>query len=214
MTDDLLPLDQDMQTVETRTATFALGCFWGPDARFGVMPGVVRTRVGYAGGDTANPTYHDIDGHTETVQIDYNPETVTYHDLLQVFWRSHDPSRQRKTQYRSLIFVDGDEQRRIAEETKTEHAETMPVATEIRELDIFHVAEDYHQKYRLRQQRDLMQIFDSYTADQFRESTVAARLNGYVAGHGTEEQLKQEIDTFGLSDKVEGRLKDAVPSET
>ena len=74
------------------TATFALGCFWSPDARFGVVPGVVRTRVGYAGGNTQNPSYHDLGGHTESIQIDYDPTQTSYKTMLELFWANHTPT--------------------------------------------------------------------------------------------------------------------------
>ena len=88
-----IPYDQKMNAVDTETATFALGCFWGPDASFGALEGVVRTRVGYAGGDKVNPTYKMIGDHTETIEIDYDPEVISYTELLEIFFASHDPYR-------------------------------------------------------------------------------------------------------------------------
>jgi methionine-S-sulfoxide reductase len=79
--------------VRMETASFALGCFWGPEARFGVINGVVHTRVGYAGGTTPHPRYRDLGDHSETVQVDFDPAVITYAELLDVFWKSHNPSR-------------------------------------------------------------------------------------------------------------------------
>ena len=87
----MIPIDQKMKELQTKTATFALGCFWGPDAVFGILEGVVRTRVGYAGGTTENPTYDKIGNHTETIEIDYDPGVINYQKLLEIFFNSHNP---------------------------------------------------------------------------------------------------------------------------
>ncbi len=104
--DDIQEYDESAPTsAETETATFALGCFWGPDARFGSFDGVIRTRVGYAGGTTADPTYHDIGNHTEAVQLEYDPSEITYTTLLMIALESHDPRRQpSKRQYQHILF--------------------------------------------------------------------------------------------------------------
>ena len=82
------PIDLSV-TMKIETATFALGWFWGPDSRFGSIDGVIRTRVGYAGGISNNPTYHNLGSHSETIQIDYDPTQISYNELLDVFWDSH-----------------------------------------------------------------------------------------------------------------------------
>ena len=79
---------------KTETATYAMGCFWGPDSLFGSLDGVIRTRVGYAGGTTESPTYHNIGDHTETIQIDYNPAKISYEQLLEIYWDNHNPAVQ------------------------------------------------------------------------------------------------------------------------
>ena len=137
----------------TETATFGLGCFWGPDARFGAMAGVVRTRVGYAGGTTPEPTYHSLGDHTEVVQVEYDPTVLSYADLLDVFWSAHDPRQSaRKRQYRSVILTESVVHRQAAERTRQDTASRLggSVATAIEDLDAFHLAEPYHQKYELR----------------------------------------------------------------
>jgi len=89
-----IPYDQKMNELDSETATFALGCFWGPDASFGALEGVVRTRVGYAGGTTEGPTYKMIGDHTETIEIDYDPAVISYRELLEIFFDSHNPYSQ------------------------------------------------------------------------------------------------------------------------
>ncbi|MFC7075848.1 peptide-methionine (S)-S-oxide reductase MsrA [Haloarcula halophila] len=176
---------------ETRTATFGLGCFWGPDARFGAMEGVVRTRVGYAGGTEPAPSYYSLGDHTEVVQVEYDPDVLDYPDLLDVCWRSHDPfSAARKRQYRGVILVHDDDQRAAAERSRDELADRTgkSVRTPIEPLEAFFLAEETHQKYELRSTPILGDELVEQYGDGFVDSTVAARLNGFVAGHGEQAQ--------------------------
>lgn len=141
------------------TATFAGGCFWCVEADFEKVPGVVQAVSGYTGGRGADPTYDDYGrkGHVEAVQILYDPQKVSYQELLNYFWRHIDPTDaggqfgDRGTQYRSAIFYHDDEQRRLAEKSKQELAKsgrfTRPVVTEILPFTRFYRAEDYHQDY-------------------------------------------------------------------
>jgi methionine-S-sulfoxide reductase len=130
-------------------ATFALGCFWGPDQYFSQLHGVEDVTVGYAGGDKNNPTYYNLGSHTETVQITYDPQIISYQNLLGHFWQRHDPTEPRRNQYKSIIFYHNPEQKQLAEQSKQkQQAETgKEVLTEIRPLRKFWVAEDYHQDY-------------------------------------------------------------------
>lgn len=97
---------------QTETATFGLGCFWGPDARFGSVDGVIRTRVGYAGGTVEDPTYHDLGEHTEAVQVTYDPDKTTYTTLLMMALDSHDLHRQpAKRQYQNILFPTASQKR-------------------------------------------------------------------------------------------------------
>lgn len=204
-----LPLDAEV-TQDTKTATLALGCFWSPDAKFGAIPGVVRTRVGYTGGQKENPTYHDLGDHTETVEIDYDPTQISYEELLNIFWQSHNPiTPSWKRQYMSAIFYHDDKQKQLAEETRDREANRKgKIHTELIQVSPFYLAEDYHQKYNLRQQADLMKEFSAvYDDAEFINSTVAARTNGYVAGYGNLSQLNREIDRFGLSEKATKKLR-------
>jgi peptide-methionine (S)-S-oxide reductase len=143
------------------TATFGAGCFWGVEAAFRKIPGVIDTAVGYMGGTLANPRYEDVctdrTGHAEVVQVTFDPERVGYEQLLRVFWDLHDPTTPNRqgpdvgTQYRSVVFYDDEEQRRIAERIKAEldGAEKYhrPLVTEIVPAGEFWRAEEYHQRY-------------------------------------------------------------------
>lgn len=175
------------------------------------MPGVIRTRVGYSGGDKLNPTYHDLGDHTESVQIDYDPERIAYERLLEVFWQSHDPTVQSQvTQYRSILFFHDDEQKRLAEQSRRalEESTGKAIETDIRPAGVFYRAEDYHQKYNLRRHDDLLaELAAIYPdADDLTDSTVAARINGFMGGHGTAQTLCEEIDGYGLSQQGREKL--------
>ena len=159
---------------------------------------MVRTRVGYAGGKHKDPTYHDLGDHTETIEIDFDPGKTSYEKLLAVFWAAHNPcGRAHSRQYMSAIFYRNAEQKKLALETR-DRLETQTkgkIATEIAPLTEFYVAEDYHQKYRLRSERGLMDEFRAmYPRDaDFVNSTAAARVNSYLDGHGTFAALQMEI---------------------
>jgi peptide-methionine (S)-S-oxide reductase len=177
---------------ETETATFALGCFWGPEAQFGAMDGVVRTRVGYAGGTTLNPTYRELGDQTEVFQVDYDPAALSYADLSTVVFENHDPRHQtRKTQYQNVVFYDSPDQKEALGsvlETTGLAAET--IETRVEQLTRFYPAESYHQKYNLRTNQSLLDLFEEtgYDDEELRESPAAAKLNGYTGGHGISEQ--------------------------
>ena len=173
---------------------------------------MIRTRVGYAGGTTPDPTYEEIGDHSETIQIDYDPEVLSYEELLSVFWSSHNPSAPSwSTQYRSAIFVANEEQRRAAEESreKVKTSRGSGVQTSIEPLKRFYPAEDYHQKYYLRQEHVLMTDFmKSYpVAKDFMNSPAAAKVNGFLSGTGSEEYLRKILPGLGLSEEGEKRLR-------
>jgi peptide-methionine (S)-S-oxide reductase len=142
-------------------ATFAAGCFWGVEATFRQLPGVTSTRVGYTGGNYANPTYHDVctdrTGHAEAVEVDYDPAKLSYEELLNVFWENHDPTQLNRqgpdsgSQYRSAIFFHSPEQEAAAKVSKDALARSgrfsKPVVTQIVPATTFYEAEDYHQQY-------------------------------------------------------------------
>jgi peptide-methionine (S)-S-oxide reductase len=145
----------------TEKATFAAGCFWGVEAAFRQVPGVVDTAVGYTGGDVSNPTYEDVctdrTGHAEAVQVEFDPANVSYEKLLDVFWENHDPTTKNRqgpdvgTQYRSAIYYSNAEQEKVARDSKNRQEASgkfrRPIVTEITPLTTFWRAEDYHQRY-------------------------------------------------------------------
>ena len=151
--------------------------------------------------------------HTETIQIDYDPNQITYNELLDVFWKSHNPtSRAISRQYMSIIFYHDEEQKRLALETRDREAakQNARLYTEIVPYIEFYLAEDYHQKYRLQHEPELMGEFRRmfpHMAD-FVDSTAAARVNGYLAGYGTPQELEEEIDTLGFSEAGVRKLRE------
>ena len=145
----------------TSKATFGAGCFWGVEATFRRLEGVVDTAVGYAGGQLPDPTYKDVctdrTGHAEVVEVEYDPARVRYEQLLDVFWENHDPTTLNRqgpdvgSQYRSAIFYHDEQQRAAAEESKRRLDASgrlrRPVVTEIVPAAPFYRAEEYHQRY-------------------------------------------------------------------
>jgi methionine-S-sulfoxide reductase len=185
-------------------ATFAMGCFWRPDALFGCVSGVERTQVGYAGGTTANPTYWSLADHIETVQVEYNPAMIDYQQLLRLFFSSHNPTKTPwKRQYMSAVFAHNPEQEEQAEQvTEQLKAQTgQQVYTATYPFLKFYPAEDRHQKYKLQRQPAMLQELQSQYLgfESLVHATAAARINGYLYGFGKKETLLQEISSFGLS---------------
>jgi peptide-methionine (S)-S-oxide reductase len=142
-----------------RKATFGAGCFWGVEAAFRQVDGMTATRVGYSGGTLENPSYEDVcshtTGHAEVVEVRYDPDRVSYDELLRVFWRKHDPTQLNRQgwdvgdQYRSVIFVHDGEQREAALRSKTDEQvnRNAPIVTQVEPAQTFYEAEDYHQQY-------------------------------------------------------------------
>jgi peptide-methionine (S)-S-oxide reductase len=140
-------------------ATFAAGCFWGVEASFRALPGVVDAQVGYTGGTLPNPTYHDVctdrTGHAEALEITFDPAKISYEKLLDHFWQMHDPTTPNRqgpdsgTQYRSAIFFHSPEQEKAARASRERWQERFrqPIVTEIVSATTFYRAEEYHQRY-------------------------------------------------------------------
>lgn len=157
--------DSTVSSNKVATATFGGGCFWCMEAVFKNLPGIISITSGFAGGTTANPTYEQVctgqTGHAETIQITYNPSTVSYEQLLDLFWRAHDPTTLNRqgadqgTQYRSIILTSSPEQMNAAEASKRKAQTQFPdqIVTEIKTLSSFYPAEAYHQDY-YRQNKD------------------------------------------------------------
>lgn len=150
-----------MDTSKFSVATFGSGCFWCTEAVFELVKGVVKVESGYSGGTVPNPTYEAVctglTGHAEVVQIYYVPTIISYTQLLEIFWKTHDPTTLNRqgadvgTQYRSVIFYHNEEQKKLAEEYKKKLDEAKiwndPIVTEISPFKKFYRAEDYHQNY-------------------------------------------------------------------
>ena len=141
----------------TETATLALGCFWGPDDYFSKLPGVVNTTVGYSGGTKENPTYTSLGDHSETIEIKFDPEVISYKELIEHFFEKHDPTVVQDTQYKSAIFTHGEKQQRVAEEEKTSWRvkRGKQIITAIIPASAFYIAEEYHQKYLAKARGDI-----------------------------------------------------------
>ncbi len=173
---------------------------------------MIRTRVGYTGGETKDPTYDRLGDHTESFQVDFDPKAITYEELLRVFWNEHDPhSRCFSTQYKPAIFYANEEQRKLAERTAAEIAmKKGDVRTEIVTLKTFYRAEDYHQKYYLRASTTLMddyrRMFPSERA--FVDSTSAARANGVFGRNGTKARFEKFVDRLGLGEASVKELRE------
>jgi peptide-methionine (S)-S-oxide reductase len=169
----------------TKTAIFAMGCFWGAEKDFWQTPGVVSTAVGYAGGSTPNPTYREVctgdTGHAEVVLVAYDPAKIGFDELLRVFWEHHDPTQGMRqgndhgTQYRSAIFATDDEQLRAAVasrniyQAKLTEAGFGEITTDIEKAPPFYYAEEYHQQY------------------------LAKNVNGYCPNHATGVKLPDDF---------------------
>ena len=154
-------MELTIEEVEMERATFAAGCFWGVEATFRQLQGVTATQVGYTGGQTESPTYKEVcsgrTGHAEAVEVTFDPERISYEELLDVFWGAHDPTTRNRqgwdvgTQYRSAIFFHSPEQEAAARASSERLQETMhwpkKIVTEIEPAAEFWSAEDYHQRY-------------------------------------------------------------------
>jgi len=149
----------ESESMKTQTVTLGGGCFWCVEAVYERMPGIISVISGYAGGQTENPTYDDIctgkTGHAEVVQIEYDPEKISYEKIIDLFWEAHDPTTLNRqgadtgTQYRSIILTQTEEEARMAKESK-ERAQAKfrsPIVTEIVPLEKFYPAEDYYQDF-------------------------------------------------------------------
>jgi len=177
---------------------------------------VLRTRVGYCGGTKENPTYWDLGDHTEAISIDFDPAILSYEDVLQHFWGSHDYQHNiRSTQYRNAVFYRNDEQRSQAESSRYGAAEIAGISIEkvktpLLRLHQFTYAEGYHQKYALTPHRELRAFLESTYPDirAFADSAVATRLNANLGtGRGGSASFSsEEVSRFGLPESLESRV--------
>lgn len=170
------------------------------------------TRVGYAGGQKTDPTYHDLGDHTEAFEVGYDPSKISYERLLAEFWDGHSPAETAwSRQYRSAIFVTTDAEREAAERSVVLAQKRLgrTVHTAVEEAGTFWQAEDYHQKYRLRRKGQVWQELSAAypDVDDLVRSTAAARLNAWVYDVGEVGQFDRELPTMGLSDDAQEQVR-------
>lgn len=202
-----------MKELHSETATLAMGCFWGPEALFGSLPGVVRTRTGYAGGTLADPTYRRIGDHTETIEVEFDPAVLTYEEILRIFWNNHNPiniNGYKGRQYQSMLLYRSPGQREaiqhVLEELRASGKEEP--ATEIHPFTIFYPAEEKHQKYYLKRHPDavgkLLGLYSSIS--DMDRSTLAARLNGLAKGYTNRSGIVEEVKRWPLPERERERI--------
>ncbi|WP_034298635.1 peptide-methionine (S)-S-oxide reductase MsrA [Bacillus sp. 37MA] len=208
--------EKTMQTIEAEwhshlpkieTATFGMGCFWGADARFGHLPGIIRTRVGFAGGATENPTYRGMGDHTETIEMDFNPEILSFEEILHVFWNNHTSTNRvnyKERQYMSILFYHDEQQKQsilnVKKELEDDRNET--IETEVVPYSGFTLAEEHHQKYYLKRFSIAVDLLNTHypSMDAFTHSTLTARLNGFVREFGTLNDIKNEVSDWDIGE--------------
>ncbi len=168
---------------------------------------MIRTRVGYAGGTTDAPTYHAMGDHSEAIQIDFDPSVISYEQICEVFWRSHNPCGQSwSKQYASVLFYEDDTQLETA--SSTGQAVEGKVTTPSVALQAFYRAEDYHQKYQLRNSALMESLRSIFKSDrEFVDSTLSMRLNAYLGGNLDRSSLLEELTRLGFEPTSDGPIR-------
>jgi len=184
-------------------------------ASFG-MSGILRTRVGFAGGSKENPTYRSLGDHTETVLLEYDADVTSYSDLLDIFWANHDPTTMCSRQYMSAIFYHSDQQKAQAEKSMEDSQNKFrkQITTIILPAGEFYDAENYHQKYLLRKHEWLMNALNLTDDEELKKSHVAARINGYIGGYGDEANFELERTRLNLNEDVFDYIMEEIRSKT
>jgi peptide-methionine (S)-S-oxide reductase len=194
---------------ETRNFTVGLGCFWGVEAKFASMEGVVRTSCGYAGGSEPNPSYSSIKDHTEVVQVEYDSDVTSYRKLVEKSIEINSPStgNRGKKQYDNIIFYTNPSEYEIIKIVIRENGyDVQDIETRIEKLGDYYPAEDYHQKYNLRSNRVLEENFLSeYTEEEIRRSALATKVNAFASGNITKEELP-DLEDFDLSSSIYDKI--------
>jgi len=196
-----------------KTATFGMGCFWGPAAEFAMVEGVIRTRVGYTGGDSLTPSYDNLDNHIEVIEVDYNPSLISYEQLIQKYFELYNGTeRPYSLRVKSVIFYRSDDEYEIASKVKADYVHSIKqgVYTEIDPIDVFFLAEDKHQLSYLKQEislyNEIKQIFPNNNQELL--SILASKLNGIIAGYGSEGQISDILSKSALSEASINRVMD------
>jgi methionine-S-sulfoxide reductase len=173
--------------------------------------------VGYAGGTTPNPNYRNLGDHTETIQIDFDPDQISYEKLLDLFWKTHDPTeRSRSKQYMAVLFFHNENQKRLAMITRDRLAAQRgkQIYTQIFPASEFTLAETYHQKHALRGHGRLMEVFNTLYGNtkDFINATAAARVNGFAGGYGMVSSLEQELTRLALPPEAKSKILEILKS--
>ncbi|WP_240548436.1 peptide-methionine (S)-S-oxide reductase [Paenibacillus lignilyticus] len=207
-----------MNDNNTQMIALGMGCFWSPDALFGQLAGITRTRVGFAGGTTDNPPRSGHAGdHTEMVEIEFDPAVARLETILNLFWNNHNPANinnYRDRLYNSLILYRDEAQLSVIQEVmnnRGEQGKGVP-ETECMPYTVFYPAEDRHQKYFLKRYPDaiakLRTLFP--TEDELTRATLAARLNGIAKGFANMDQIIHEIRTWKISHEEQEEIIDLI----
>jgi len=168
---------------------------------YGAVDGVIRTRVGYCGGKSTNPSYYDLGGHTETIEMEFDPSKISLEDLLDIFWDCHSPIyNSSDTQYMSAIFYHDPKQKSIAEKSMAERSKKIgrSLFTKILPCNKFTLAEDYHQKFYLRQVDNFMELLSLNTDKELIDSPVATKLNAYISGRGNYTEIQKYVQSVDI----------------
>lgn len=196
-----------------KTSTFfvALGCFWGVEAEYGAIDGVVRTSCGYAGGVKPNPSYGEIKDHTESVRVEYDRKKVSYKSLVEKSLDIHNPqNRIKNQQYDNIIFYRDSKEKRIAEKVLEDRGYKIgDIETRLELITDYYYAEDYHQKYNLRFNRRLEELFNAeYSDEELRNSAFATKVNAFVGGKMDKDDIP-DVDEpkFNVFNQIANRFR-------
>jgi len=200
-----------------KTITLAMGCFWGPAAEYATVEGVLRTRVGYSGGDLTQPSYDNLGNHVEIFEVDYDPDLISYADLVELYFVFYDASMRPISQrVKPVIYYRTDEEYTMATKIKQviEAQSEDGIFAVIEPFEIFYLAEAKHQLSYLKQETSLYgeisQIFEN--DDQLILSILASKLNGFIPGYGNPEELAAIIEDSGLSQQSMHRIDEILAS--
>ncbi|KEJ00771.1 methionine-S-sulfoxide reductase [Clostridium botulinum A2B7 92] len=194
-----------------KKAYFSMGCFWSVEALFDSLDGVVKTYVGYTGGNTLFPTYNSIGDHLETLEVYYDSSKIAFENLLTIFEKNHNYIvRPNLLQYYSAIFYNNENEKELCLDWKKNKKEELKteVLTRISPIEKFYYAEFYHQKYYIQLEPVIMSNLRSKfsTGNDLISSPLCHKLNAYLAGYGSLKELNKEIEDFNLSEDAKNRL--------
>jgi len=176
---------------------------------FGTVDGVIRTRVGYCGGTKTDPSYHHLGDHTETIQMDFDPQKISLEKLLDIFWTTHNPTFNKSPkQYMSAIFYHNQQQKEIAEKSMEKRTIELgkSIYTKIIPYNQFTLAEDYHQKYYLRRIPNCKELLNLKSDRELVDSPVATKLNAYIVGYGDFTEIQKYLESLDIKKSAKEKL--------